>query len=53
MFKSTNGGQDWSLVNTGLTTPAVRVLAIDSKTPGTLYAGTSGGVYKSTNGGGN
>ena len=53
MFKSTNGGGNWSAVNTGLTIAYVRALAIDPVTPATLYAGTDGGVFKSTNGGGN
>ena len=38
----------------GLGTAYVLALAIDPKTPATLYAGThDGGVFKSTNGGGN
>ena len=54
MFKSTNGGGNWSAVNTGLTATGVHTLAIDPTTPTTLYAGTyGGGVFKSTNGGGN
>ena len=54
VFKSTNGGGNWSAVNTGLTATSVSALAIDPKTPATLYAGTyNGGVFKSTNGGGN
>ena len=40
MFKSTNGGGNWSAVNTGLTNAIVRALAIDPATPTTLYAGT-------------
>ena len=43
VFKSTNGGENWSAVNTGLTDTAVRALAIDPATPTTLYAGTNGG----------
>jgi len=31
----------------------IYVLAVDPSTPGTLYAGAYGGVFKSTNGGGN
>ena len=50
MYKSTNGGTNWSRVNTGLT-PDVGALAIDPMTPATLYAGTRDGVFKSTNGG--
>jgi photosystem II stability/assembly factor-like uncharacterized protein len=54
VFKSTNGGGNWSPVNTGLTDTIVRALAIDPVTPTTLYAGTyRGSVFKSTNGGGN
>ena len=41
MFKSTNGGGNWSAVNTGLTSTDVLALAIDPATPTTLYAGTS------------
>jgi hypothetical protein len=43
VFKSTNGGANWSAVNTGLTNTDVRALAIDPTTPTTLYAGTYGG----------
>jgi len=40
-------------MNTGLPDDThVYALAIDPKTHSTLYAGTDGGVYKSTNGGG-
>jgi photosystem II stability/assembly factor-like uncharacterized protein len=47
VFKSTNGGTNWSAVNTGLTNTYVRALAIDPATPATLYAGTEGGgVFK-------
>jgi hypothetical protein len=54
VFKSTNGGGNWSAANAGLPGGAVGTLAIDPTTPTTLYAGTiSGGVFKSTNGGGN
>jgi hypothetical protein len=45
-FKSTNGGDSWTAVNTGLTKIFVRALAIDPFTPDTLYAGTWGsGVF--------
>ena len=46
----------WSAINTGLTNTRIYALAIDPVTPATLYAGTygdGGGVFKSTNGGGN
>lgn len=51
VFKSTDGGQHWAAINTGLTNLSVAALAIDPKTRGVVYAGTSGGVFKSTDGG--
>ncbi len=38
--------------DTGLPAMDVRALALDPEAPGALYAGTTGGVYKSVNGGG-
>ena len=52
VYKSTDGGGNWSAVNTGLGSAAVSALAVDPVTPTTLYAGTAGGVFKSTDGGG-
>jgi photosystem II stability/assembly factor-like uncharacterized protein len=47
VFKSTNGGTNWSAIDTGLTNPYVLTLAINPQAPDTLYAGTEGGgVYK-------
>jgi hypothetical protein len=53
VFKSTNSGGNWTPVNSGLPSdPSVFALAIDPKTPDTLYAGVwNRGVFKSTNGG--
>lgn len=59
VFKSTDGGGQWSAASNGLPEgnpgglgEVVRALAIDPQTPGTLYAGTfQSGVYKSTDGG--
>ena len=52
VFKSTDGGTNWTAMNNGLTNPAINALAINPQTPDTLYAGTDGGgVFKSTNGG--
>ena len=46
VFKSTDGGENWSAANTGLTSGDVNALAIDPETPTTLYAGTDfGGVF--------
>src|SRR5947199_182719 len=64
LFKTTDGGASWNA--TGLTNISVLALAIDPVTPTTLYAAinvlsagwygsptgpTTGGIYKSTNGG--
>jgi photosystem II stability/assembly factor-like uncharacterized protein len=54
VFKSTDGGASWTLRNTGLGSAFsdVRRVAIDPKTPSTVYLGTfSNGVFKSTDGG--
>jgi hypothetical protein len=52
VFKSADGGASWAAVNAGLSVLDVRALAIDPKTPATLYVGTQGGgVFKSTDGG--
>jgi photosystem II stability/assembly factor-like uncharacterized protein len=54
-FKSTDGGENWYPVNSGLSSTAeIRALTIDPLVPTTLYAGAwghGGGVFKSTNGG--
>ena len=52
VFKSTNGGENWSAVNTGLSSYAyVYSLAIAPATPSTLYVVAYDGVFKSTDGG--
>ena len=43
VFKSTNGGEDWSALSTGLIKAPVLALAIDLAIPTTLYAGTDDG----------
>jgi photosystem II stability/assembly factor-like uncharacterized protein len=48
IFKSTDGGNSWVEIHTGPTRLMVNVLAIDPKSPETMYAGTSSGLYKST-----
>ncbi|RLT38922.1 MAG: exo-alpha-sialidase [Chloroflexi bacterium] len=60
VFKSTDGGEIWRAASTGIepiddnTRVVVVALAIDPRTPTTLYAATRGdGVYKSTDGGEN
>src|SRR5207247_1354275 len=38
----------WSVSNFGLTSSTVNAIQIDPTTPATIYAGTLGGVFKST-----
>lgn len=52
VYKSTNGGTSWSVVNIGLSgITFVDALAIDPTDNSVIYAGTSGGVFKSANSG--
>ena len=53
VFRSTDSGVTWTAVNAGLTTiDGVECLAINPRTPTTLYAGTNGsGVFCSTDSG--
>jgi photosystem II stability/assembly factor-like uncharacterized protein len=53
VFKSVDGGANWSSFNTGLADNHVIVLAIDPTTPTTIYAGANDSccVFKSTDGG--
>lgn len=57
MFKSTDSGNSWMVINDGLlingtSIPTIFSLAVDPQTPNTIYAG-GGGMFKSTNGGAN
>ena len=52
IFRSTNGGNTWAVTNTGLANVTVHVVAVDPKTPTTIYAGTRDqGIFKSIDGG--
>src|SRR5262245_35307462 len=46
VYKSTNGGASWQLMNTNLPDTTVPALAIEPTSPSTVYA-ASDGVYKS------
>ena len=49
VYKSTDGGDDWSGSSAGILGHPVTALAIDPEFPTTLYAGTAlSGVFKST-----
>ncbi len=52
LFKTTNGGVSWTLSNTGLSGTVYDVKVASTKA-NTVYAGTSSGVFKSTNAGAN
>lgn len=52
VYKSTNGGATWTLMNTGLTgPPGVRSLIIDPADHNIIHAGTESGYFYSLNGG--
>ncbi len=51
VYRSSNRGDDWTAVTTGLPETGVTVLAIDRSTPRALYAGTRDGVFKTIDGG--
>jgi len=48
---SNDACQSWQLSNSGLGSLYVNTVAIDPNNPDTVYAGTDGGAYISTNGG--
>jgi hypothetical protein len=52
IFKTTDGGNTWTNINTGLTDPMVDVLWLDQTNPDILLAGTwFGGIFRSTDAG--
>jgi len=51
IYKSTDGSDSWSPVNSGLPTLTVRSLLINRRTPSIVYAGTALGICRSTNAG--
>ena len=55
IFKTTNAGASWSLVKSGLLSTSFGVshlpIVIDPLNPGTVYAGTVNGVFKSADSG--
>src|SRR5262245_11308317 len=50
-WKSIDGGSDWTHASTGLPSSDVRDLALDPRTPTTVWAATGGGIAKSVDGG--
>lgn len=51
IYKSTDGGENWKLMNSGLTSLQITSMVIDRFQPNILYVGTDAGAFKSTNGG--
>ncbi len=51
VFKSINGGANWSEKFVNFNAGFVNNVAINPNIPGTLFAATSGGIFKSTNSG--
>jgi photosystem II stability/assembly factor-like uncharacterized protein len=48
VFRSMDGGESWAAFNDGLDDPHTYGLAMDPRSPDTLYASTSSSVYKYT-----
>ena len=54
IYKSTNYGQSWHSINTGLPSNiSINALSIDPNVNTTLYISSNEGIYKSTDGGSN
>src|SRR6185436_8226535 len=51
MYKSIDGGTNWSSSSTGLPTIGLRTLAIDPTNTATIYCGTNSGLFKSIDSG--
>ncbi|MCI0392688.1 MAG: SBBP repeat-containing protein [Acidobacteria bacterium] len=51
VYKSTNNGGDWNAGDSGLLASLIYTMAVDPSNPNNVYAGTSDGVYKTTDGG--
>ena len=43
VFRSTDGGQNWEQINTGLTNTEIKSLTVTSTEPVVIYAGTADG----------
>ena len=51
VYKSVNGGAQWTAANSGLSSALYYALVIDPSNPATLYLGAGGAIYKSTDSG--
>jgi len=46
VFRSTNSGNTWTSLGTGITNQKVHSLAVNPLTPSILYAGTNSGIFR-------
>jgi uncharacterized repeat protein (TIGR02543 family) len=54
MFKTTDGGTNWSACGPGLPSEEIRIITVDANTPSIVYAGTRhSGIFKSSDSGAN
>lgn len=52
LYQTTDGGSTWTLLNNGITDPYTLSVAVDPKTPTTIFDGTqTAGVFKSVDNG--
>lgn len=51
VFKSLDGSDSWTAINTGLDDLGIFGIALDPDSPDTLYVSTNSSVYKTTSGG--
>jgi photosystem II stability/assembly factor-like uncharacterized protein len=51
IYKTTDGGRHWTQIGNGFPGLQLRTIAIDPSNSSILYAGTSGGIFKSIDGG--
>ena len=53
VFAIADGGATWVAADVGLGEPGVATLAVDPSTPGTVWAGTTAAIFRSTDGAAN
>jgi photosystem II stability/assembly factor-like uncharacterized protein len=51
VYRSTNNGLTWTIINNGLLDYSVNAIVVDPIVPNTVYLGTNGGMYQSLDGG--